>query len=357
MKFCDKKNLFSVLFLICALPFFALPGFDPEVKDISGQFVFYQDYTFERESYIGIVGYDEGTYGVRYFAPETGKNESFKPRKDIQILFTLDPSKDHVDLTGERVITAVTPDDTDLINYMHDFLYEMNLRRVKAGIFSKKIKINQEYEQFGGNVTLEYNYLIPFFNLEKIVDLNGKVVLKIVTAGQLKDSYDTSFADFDGFFAGGKGTEKNNTFKLEKKSKKKTVEFNVDENQKLSVNIDSQWNVQAENFYILEKGAVLAMSGMKLTDGQVDQILRRFLLGAEQSYPDWTKLSFVESDGRYVIKQIFYDVVSKKYTVDFKIFSLSGDGRQSLLTMTVYEEAYAANKKYFDAIVNSFKVF
>ena len=45
--------------------------------------------------------------------------------KDIRILFTIDASQDHVELTGERIISTVTPDDTDIINYIHDILYEL----------------------------------------------------------------------------------------------------------------------------------------------------------------------------------------------------------------------------------------
>ncbi len=98
---------------------FALPGVQPSIPDLSGQYVYYKDTTFERESYTGILCYDESTYALRYYAPMTNKKQR---AKDIQILFSLDPTKNHVDLTGERIITAITPEDTDIVNYLHDSL-------------------------------------------------------------------------------------------------------------------------------------------------------------------------------------------------------------------------------------------
>ena len=61
----SKKSFFSVLFFSFFSCLFALPGVTKKIPDLSGQFVYYEDKSFERESYFGIIFYDEGTYGLR----------------------------------------------------------------------------------------------------------------------------------------------------------------------------------------------------------------------------------------------------------------------------------------------------
>ena len=165
-----KKIFLSFMaFFISISAFFALPSVTSSVPDFSGQFVYYKDLSFERESYIGILFYDESTYALRYYAPATGKSKSFKPEKNIHILFTLDSTKNYVELTGERILTAIAPEDTDLVNYIHDFLYERTKCRQNSGEVTEPKSDYQDYEQFGGKVTLYFNPLIPIFNLDKTV--------------------------------------------------------------------------------------------------------------------------------------------------------------------------------------------
>ena len=61
-----KKIFLSITTFLLALSLFALPGITSKINDQSGQFVYYKDSSFARESYFGILIYDEGTYGVRY---------------------------------------------------------------------------------------------------------------------------------------------------------------------------------------------------------------------------------------------------------------------------------------------------
>ena len=131
-----KKKIFSLFIFVFIISnfIFALPGFKPYLKDVSGDFVFYKDYTFKRESYVGFLMYDEGTYCARYFAP---KNEE-KPAKEVKILFTVNTDKDFMELTGEKIISGRQADDTEVINYLHDMIYELNARRIKAGSVTPK---------------------------------------------------------------------------------------------------------------------------------------------------------------------------------------------------------------------------
>ena len=57
--------LFGLVLLVAALtPVAAFPGIQSYLKDESGQYVYYRDYTFPYEAYVGFLHYDEGTYGM-----------------------------------------------------------------------------------------------------------------------------------------------------------------------------------------------------------------------------------------------------------------------------------------------------
>ena len=85
-----KKLILSILTsLILAATAFALPGFTSYLPDNSGDYVFYRDNTFTRESYVGILFYDESTIQIRYYAPQD--KVSLLPEKDISILITINP--------------------------------------------------------------------------------------------------------------------------------------------------------------------------------------------------------------------------------------------------------------------------
>ena len=69
------KKFILTFFMIFSLNcLFALPGVQQLLPDQSGQFVYYRDSSFDRESYVGIIYFDEATYGLRYFAPATDKH-------------------------------------------------------------------------------------------------------------------------------------------------------------------------------------------------------------------------------------------------------------------------------------------
>ena len=81
-----KKTLLTLIILFCgAVAAFSLPGFTPFVPDTAGEYVYYRDYSFARESYIGILNYDDTSSQIRYYAP-TSRQLSM-PEKDIALLF------------------------------------------------------------------------------------------------------------------------------------------------------------------------------------------------------------------------------------------------------------------------------
>lgn len=344
-----KKRLLSfITFSLCSI-LSALPGVNYLIPDVSGQYVFYEDKSFTRESYIGIVYYDDSTYGVRYYAPSFGKDNNYKPAKNIGILFTLDKNQDHVELTGEKITTTIVPDDTDLVNYLHDFLYGITSHRQKAGEITQVTRQSQDYEQFGGDVEIEFNPLVPITNLKNI-EKDEKKVLEIVTAGQLTSSSDTSFDDFKGI-----GQISSSSSKKLKIKKAKTVGFDFSNDKKtLSVNLDKNWEQKTENLWLLGNSSVLMINALppqiSASETNFLSFERRLLLSSNHVYSDWRKLSLSDENGKLQINQIFYDDETKDFRTDFKIIFKN---QNFFATLTAKSEVYDANKKYFDNVVKS----
>lgn len=187
--------LMLILASLCA-GLFAVPGIKPLVPDVSGQYVYYRDYSFQDETYLGILCYDEGTYAARFYSCRNDK-----PLKDITIYVTMNASADHIDLTGEKIVGAAPgTEDVDILNYLHDFIYEFAGRRKKLNDrdFSDSVIVRDDYPQFGGSVKIEYDFYIPIFNVARILAEDGKTLFEAVCTGSLSSSSDKVFSDFKG---------------------------------------------------------------------------------------------------------------------------------------------------------------
>lgn len=192
-----RKTLPVLLFLSLAAGLFAFPGISSLFPTASGQYVYYRDYTFPEETYIGFLQYDEGTYAIRYYTP-VAKNGSLPI---IEMYLTLNTDADFVDITGEKIASPITQNDTEVMNYMHDLLYELAARRRKLNDadFFTTVTSTEDFMQFGGDVTITWDFYIPIFNLHSITDANGDILLEAVTVGALTNNNDQSFASFREF--------------------------------------------------------------------------------------------------------------------------------------------------------------
>ncbi len=354
-----KKIFFSISLFLVSFSLFALPGVEPKIADTSGQFVYYKDSTFERESYFGIIYYDEGTYGLRYFAPAQTDVSPLKPKKDIFILFSLDSTKNYVELTGERILSAITPEDTDIINYLHDMIYELTARRQKAGEVSNHLSVQQDFEQFGGSVTINFDPLIPLFNIKNICDSTGKTVFNLLTSGQLASSADENFSAFEGLPL--KTQDNHTNFKLNKSSSKQKIEYKKNEHFTQKIALDSQWTAKAENLYTLSSNAVVALDVLDFSNEDsskkqqlIDTLLRRFSLGSDGTYPYSELTKITSSKNSTTVENLFFNDISKSFTRDFKILTTLDENHFALLSLTVFQETYSQNSKYFDSILKSY---
>lgn len=373
-----KKKIFSsFIFVVIISNFiFALPGFKPYLKDVSGDFVFYKDYTFKRESYVGFLMYDEGTYCARYFAP---KNEE-KPAKEVKILFTVNTDKDFMELTGEKIISGRQADDTEVINYLHDMIYELNARRIKVGSVAPKDVdfsdddvpflrqgkiVADEFMQFGGDVKVVYDYVVPLFNVKAVYDYSGDAKFEVATIGRLTSSDDNSFDDFAGFAElenFGKDAKKKSVAAKKIKVSKKDVVINKTEDGQV-IALDSGWTRSMDNLWMRGNDAVISAIKVSKDFGAENELqadlgfmLKQFLINASGVYRDWKSL-FVDFDDEDIkFQSLVYQ--PGKVTRNFIIIEAEDEADDcAIMTLSVFENVYKKNSKYFNEILDSYSGF
>ena len=364
-----KKFLFVSVALFASLNLFALPGVQSPVPDTSGEYVYYRDYSFNRESYIGFLYYDDSTYEARYYAPET---ESLAA-KNIDMLFTVDPNKDRLELTGERFVAPPQQDDIEIVNYIHDLLYELGTRRAKLqesvlvdyakskGPFMESgTKVSEDYEQFGGPVQILYDAAVPIFNLKKIVDYSGRDVFVVVTIGQLESSKDKTFADF----VPPKNASKR-AAKEVKSAKKETMTFRVEIGKSSALlqtfDADKNWSLVGQSVWTLGDSAIASMQSLALPEGSAfgqnetaARLLRLFASSKNHAYNNWAALD-VHADGKSLkISSRTDNPKTKKNITDIKIVRAAMTNLCGCFSLAVYTDDYQANRGYFDKIAKSY---
>lgn len=348
--------IFAVIAAVwCSSAAAALPGFTPYIPDVSGDYVYYEDKTFSRTSYIGFLYYNDSTYAVRYYAPED--TDKKLPSRAIEILFSLDPAADHIELTGERIVGSMTPDNTELINYIHDIFYELNSRRSKTGdvlpsVENKDTCVPEDFPQFGGKVTMCYDYLVPLFNLKKIISDDGSELLQIVTTGALSSSDDASFTAFSGIPE--KYFDRNHVFVNDGKASKKV--FTTPDGQ--IIVLDSQWTQPMDNLWLLGDTAIVSAAVIprfNSTGGNADGIvLRKMLQSTKDSYISWRDISIDSGRKSCVINCIFFQPDSGTITRTFRILTDREDGGYYFFTLSVFNNIYQTNHSYFDNIIGGY---
>lgn len=347
-----KKILLCLALVFASFSLSALPGITQYIPDASGEYVFYKDNTFNRTSYVGIIYYDEETIGIRYFAPASLELE--QPDSDVTLYLKLNPESEHMEFTGETMKGVKTEDETEVVNYLHDILYEFNTRRQKVTLTdTEKQTVSDTYEQFGGKVNIVYNAQVPLFNVQEIRGADGKVLLQLSTMGALVSSEDKSFENFRGFDKQTKNTKYK--FNNNKRAKKLTLAFDG-----VKIFIDRQWTQDMENLWELGENALLVLNKFTVPEGWTDDLyydtlMRKTLLSTENSYLNMSRNSVTKDGRKTTVKSFYYQPETNTGLVDFKIFLLNEDKSYSYIDLTVYENVYDDNRTYFNKIIESLK--
>ncbi len=326
----------STGFIFFSIALIALPGISEYIPTQSGEYVYYRDYTFKEETYIGFLQYDAGTYAVRYYSPNAKQGSS-----DVHILFTMNPHAVNVELTGEKIISEVTSADVQTVNYLHDLLYEFNARRKKVNgkDFSKAFRVGEVFEQFGGNVTMVYHGYIPLYSLESIRSEKGDILFQAETIGVILDSEDSSFSHFKGFT----GVPPLTSEKDEKK------------------NLDDQWLTDAETYWTMGDNAMFFINTLEIDAVEYqkngytveDFFTRYFLLSTGGSY-FYLPYAFIENKANtsypslLLVNTALSSYGDSVYTKDFKVLLKQSEGKYRFYVLSVYESFYKQHKSYFD---------
>lgn len=355
-----------VIFPVCA---FAIPGVNHFLRDYPGEFIYYEDFSFSRKSYIGFLTYDEETFAARYFAPPTQD----LPQKNVELLFTIDSSKDYIEMTGERFVTQITQEDTDIINYLHDLIYEFSSRRKKAGTISPEVKIDnslnqqvkyvsatnfldsgfikrEDFSQFGGDVFVYYDYLAPIFNIKKITDNAGKNLFEAIASGKLSSSNDKSFSEFYPIIE----TRKKSDLKSIKKNPKKTVI----EIEKSTLTLDENWKNAGEYenlFFYGDALAFLQVGVINSSDIYAHQ--KMAILSSKEKFCPWNKISFIEEKNQITIySTAFLENDSHRAITSFLLKNKNlSSTENAALSLVVPLDEYFNKQKYFSQVLKSWE--
>ncbi len=371
MIFNKRKCFFVNLFLIFAISgTFAMPCFESFIPDSSGEYVYYEDYTFNRKSYVGILYYDNSFLQARYYAPADSENRL--PAKNIELLVSVEPYSEHLEMTGEKFLSTILPEaeDTEIVNYLHEILYEFTERRSKAVMISPTaagyvsdeslsqngIFINQDFELFGGKVDIQFDALVPLFNIKNIFAADGSKLMECVTFGQLASAEDKSFSEFSGFSDDESVAPKNN----KKRGKTQKVQF---ENQ--SITLYDDWSAQMENFWSYGNDAIITLSSIPSASDEKfyneNFILRKLLLSSTLSYVNFAKTEIFYKKNQIKIVCPNWQSDSEKSIMNTKILTAPKKATEEspafyCLILSVYTNAYAENRSYYDKILKSYQV-
>ena len=207
--------------------------------------------------------------------------------------------------------------------------------------------------QFGGDVVVEYDYLIPLFNVARIAKGSDMSILfDVVSVGKLASSSDAAFSNFTGF-PESYADKKKSAPRKKTAVKKRTLSF---DGQKFDA--DEDWVQKMDNMWMLGNDAVISMASLpKLaeTSHRAEALMiRRLLEGNGTSYADWRRASVRNAAGSYTLGAVFYDAEKKQATRIVRKLTKKADGSYAFFTMSVFEGAYAANKSYFEGIAGSY---
>ena len=367
--------LFGLVLLVAALtPAAAFPGIQSYLKDESGQYVYYRDYTFPYEAYVGFLHYDEGTYGMRFYAPNqplegvsqaaaqagmAAKGGMVGVPKSVEILFTVNTETKVTEMTGEKFLTTITGSDTEIVNYLHDLVYEFSARRRKLAdpVVTKAVSSREDFPQFGGPVTMKYSFDVPIFNLQEIIGADGAPSFQLATVGALASSSDNSFFAFTGFPAPMQDKARNFTSTQKKPSQK--IQYKGQE-----IKLDEQWTQDAENMYLLGDVAMVAMTEFQPSEqvaaagsaAILDAFCRTLSLGTTGSYTDWGNRKVKRGRNELEVSLRTHIPEDNSVSQNFKFITKNKAGGYSIMTLTIFDRAYKDNRTYFDAIVKSYKV-
>ena len=349
----NRLKKITVYLILCCMTVF-VPAFlfatqKPTTESaqgtFSGDYVIYRDYSWKVPTWIGFLYYNDETYGafIRTDSPEKTST--------VSILFSSKIEKRKLSLTGQQIISSITPDDTFGVNYLMELLpklYELKTlpRAGKAPIGTTTAR--KQMEEFGGAVTLNFQSFVPLFHLQSITGAKKETVLELVEIGSINGNGESVFYGYSPT----EFKQEANAFTLNKAAKKETITVSG-----VPLRLDSQWKKIADNSFLCGNTAFLTVSTTNLPPVETgnslsvpERLVR--LLAASSPYAK-TLLPYTTIEGTqavFTLKQSVYDIESKKISKDIKRCIKNKDGSFTIISLTVNSAAYSAEQAYFNGL-------
>lgn len=340
-------------FILCCIaifvPMFLFATQKPTTESaqgtFSGDYVIYRDYSWKAPTWIGFLYYNDETYGA-FIRTDTPEN----PRT-VSILFSTQVEKGQLVLTGQQIISSITSDDTFGVNYLMGLLpklYELKTfpRAGKAPFGTATVR--KQMEEFGGDVTLNFQSFVPLFHLKTITGVKKETIWELIEIGSINGNGESVFYGYDPV----EPQQDTNVFTINKAAKKETVTVSG-----VRLHLDSQWKKIADNSFLCGNTAFLTVSTVTIPPAESgnplsvpEQLLR--LLTASSPYAK-TLLPYTTIEGKqtaFTLSQAVYDVESKKISKDIKRCIKNKDGSFTIVSLTVNSHAYSAEQAYFNGL-------
>lgn len=312
---------------------------------LSGDYVIYRDYSWKAPTWIGFLYYNDETYGafIRTDDPEN-------PRT-VSILFSGNIEKGKLSLTGQQIISSITPDDTFGVNYLMTLLpklYELKTFPRDAKIVFGTTTVRKQMEEFGGAVTLDFQSFVPLFHLKTITGAKKETILELTEIGSINGNGESVFYGY----SPAKPKQGTNTFILDKSAKKETITVSD-----VPLHLDSQWKKIADNSFLCGNTAFLTVSTVNLPadkSGNTLSVPEQLLRWLSSSSPfAKTLLPYTTIQGTqtaFTLTQSIYDVESKQVSKDIKRCIKNKEGSFTIISLTVNSHAYSAEQVYFNGL-------
>ncbi len=334
---------------------------------VSGDYVVYRDYSWEKPTWIGFLYYDDSTYGAVAVTPSSGAN--------VSVLFRVETVDGKLVLIGQNIVSKITQSDVVTVNYLMSLLPDLYAwqqgsgvqRRATAGtatvpavalrslLLPAAIVHSLNKVEFGGDVSLRFVPEVPVFNLQGMTGIGGKPILELARVGRIRSGEDSSFFGFTPVpvqVALKEGTPL--VLSPSRKGDSKTVDG-------ITLKLDGQWTMVADNTFFLGDTAVLIVDTVdlaalglpteKLKPANLPlALVTLFSLSSSTSWAIPAELMVSGTEKRFRIENLFYDSETGHANRDIKICIPLADHTCTVISLSVSDTAYQANKAYFESL-------
>lgn len=347
--------LLAFLCISSALVATPSPGASSFSETASGEYVVYRDRSWKDATWIGFLQYDEATFGATVYSP----NRSIR----VSILFRTETLDGKLVLVGQRFLSEAGKDDAIYVNYLMRLLPDLYRYRADAVLRAKPVdsavserssllppraSMMRDEPSFGGNVVLTFAPEVPVFNLASLSGTDG-LVLSLERIGRISQGDDDAFYHF---------VPASDPITGAPYKAPAISASDVKEVDGLTLGLDGQWTMIADNTFFLGGTAMLVVDTIDLDFlglGRSDvplTLMRLFTRSSSGAWVDPSSTKVVGDAKVFRIESLVFEPESKRVNRDIKVCVPSSDGaRVVFASLTVSEDAYRANRAYFESVL------